>query len=188
MIKKIFLFFLPCFILLNLSIATAIKPHIFGPYINIIDKNIIVDISLANVSELETAINSGVGKEIIFTVELLRAWPFWPDEFVASKKIKKIIKYDNLRDQYQASSFDGFKREEKQFKDYYNIRNWIFTENGINLANIRELEPDNYYIRIIVESKSLKHLPVIGMLIYLVPEVDMTIVKESSDFYIGDDQ
>jgi hypothetical protein len=188
MIKKIFLFSLPCFILLNLSIASAIKPHIFGPYIKIIDKNIIVDMSLANVSELETAINSGVGKEIIFTVELLRVWRFWPDEFVASKKIKKIIKYDNLRGQYQASSFDGFKRAEKQFKHYYNIRNWIFTENEINLANTRELESDKYYIRIIVESKSLKHLPVIGMLMHLMPEADMTIVKESSDFYIGDDQ
>ena len=188
MIKKIFLFLLPCFILLNVSIASAIKPHIFGPYIKIIDKNIFVDMSLVNVSELETAINSGVGKEIIFTVELLRVWPFWPDEFVASKKIKKIIQYDNLRDQYKASSFDGFKKSEEQFKDYYNIRNWIFSEKEINLANIRELEPDKYYVRIIVESKSLKELPVIGMLMHLVPEVDMTIVKESSDFQIGDEQ
>ena len=152
----------------------------------IVDKNIIVDMSLANVSELETVINSGVGKEIIFTVELLRVWRFWPDEFVASKKIKKVIKYDNLRDQYQASSYDGFIKTEKQFKDYYHVRNWIFTENGIILANIRELESDNYYLRIIVESKSLKQLPVIGMLMHLVPEVDMTIVKESTDFYIGD--
>ena len=118
MIKKTFLLFLPCFILLHLSIAHAIKPHIFGPYIKIIEKNIIVNMSLVNVSELETAINAGVGKEIIFTVELLRVWPFWPDEFVASKKIKKIIQYDNLRDQYQASSFDGFKSIEKQFNDY----------------------------------------------------------------------
>jgi hypothetical protein len=154
----------------------------------IVDKNIIVDMSLANVSELEAVINSGVGKEIIFTVELLRVWPFWPDEFVASKKIKKAIKYDNLRGQYQASSFDGFSKTERQFKDYYNVRNWIFTENGIILANIRELEPDNYYLRIIVESRSMKQLPVIGLLMHLVPEVDMTIVKESSDFYIGDDQ
>ncbi len=188
MIKKIFLFCLPCFILLTLSHAYAIKPHIFGPYMKIIDNNIIVDMSLANVSELESVINSGVGKEIIFTVELLRVWPFWPDEFVISKKIKKIIKYDNLRGQYQASTFDGFRKTDKQFRDYYNVKNWIFTENGINLANIRELEPDHYYLRIIVESKSLKQLPVIGLLMHLVPEVDMTIVKESGDFYIGDDQ
>jgi hypothetical protein len=140
------------------------------------------------VSELEAVINSGVGKEIIFTVELLRVWPFWPDEFVASKKIKKIIKYDNLRGQYQASSFDGFSKTERQFKDYYHVRNWIFTENNIILANIRELEADNYYLRIIVESKSLKQLPVIGLLMHFVPEVDMTIVKESSDFYIGDEK
>ena len=188
MIKKLFLFLLPCVILLISADAIAIKPHIFGPSMKIIDNNIIVDMSLANVSELETAINSGVEKEIIFTVELLRVWPFWPDEFVTSKKIKKIIKYDNLRGQYQASSFDGFKRTEKQFKDYYNVRNWIFTVNGINLTNIRELEPDNYYIRIIVESKNLKQLPVIGILMHFVHEVEMTIVKESSDFYIGDDQ
>ena len=188
MIHKIILFFLPCFLLLNLSIVNAIKPHIFGPYMKIIDNNIIVDMSLANVSDLEAVINSGVGKEIIFTVELLRIWPFWPDEFVVSKKINKLIKYDNLRGQYQASSFDGFSKTERQFKDYYNVRNWIFTENGINLANVRELESDDYYLRIIVESKSLEQLPVIGLLMHLVPEIDMTIVKESRDFHIGDDK
>jgi hypothetical protein len=183
--KYIFLIF--AFLLLGLpSSVLAIRPYIFGPDMNIIDNNIMVNISLTNVSDLEAVINSGIEKEIIFTVELIRDWKFWPDEFVASKKIRKIIKYDNLRDQYSASSYDGFNRIKMQFKDYYSLRNWIFTEEGINLANVRGLEPANYYIRVIVESKSLKQLPVIGLLMHLVPEVDMTLVKESTDFFIGD--
>ncbi|UCH81904.1 MAG: DUF4390 domain-containing protein [Nitrospiraceae bacterium] len=186
--KKLITLLLPCIFLILSATATAIRPHIFGPHIRIIDKNIIVNLSLQNISDLEAVINSGVGKEIIFTVELIRVWEFWPDEFVAAKKIRKIIKYDYLRDQYEASAYDGLNRTEKQFNNYYALRNWIFTEEGIRLANVRELEQDDYYVRVIVESKSLKQLPVIGMLMHLVPEIDMTIVKESTDFHIGDDQ
>ncbi len=186
--KKLITLFLACLILILSSMASAIRPHIFGPQIKIIDNNIIVNLSLQNISDLEAVINSGVGKEIIFTVELLRDWKFWPDEFVASKTFRKIIKYDYLRDQYRATSYDGLNRTEKQFNNYYSVRNWIFTEKGIKLANVRGLEPDEYYVRVIVESKSLKQLPVIGMLMHLVPETDMTIVKESSDFHIGEEQ
>jgi len=171
---------------LTTSFATAITPQITGPDMKIIENNIIVNLRLDNVTELATPITSGVEKEITFTIELLRAWKFWPDEFIVSKKIEKVIRYDNLRDQYRASSYDGIIRSERSFADYASVTDWIFTINGVNLANIKELEPSRYYIRIVVESKSLEQLPLIGFLIHFIPEVEMSLAKESQPFTIGD--
>lgn len=168
--------------------ANAIAPKITGPDMQIINNNIIVNFFINNISELETLIKSGIEKEVIFSVELLREWGFWPDEFIVSKKLSKVIKYDNLREQYRASYFDGVVRDEMTFKDYASMKDWIFTVNNINLANIRELEPGSYYIRIVVESKSLEQLPLIGFLMNFIPEIEMSLAKESPPFVIGGEQ
>ena len=81
------------------SFVSASSLKIIGPYAIINDNDIIVNTGIVNVKELEKSINSGVEKEVTFTIELFRIWRFWPDEFVSVKKIKKIIKYDNLREQ-----------------------------------------------------------------------------------------
>lgn len=185
--RTAFTLFCALYLVLISSLSFAITPKIIGT-LNTINNNIIVNISMTNIKELESIIKSGIEKEIDFTIELIRVWKFWPDEFVVSKKISKKIKYDNLRDQYWASSFDGVNLIKKKFKDYNSMRNWIFRVNAVNLANIRELDPANYYIRIIVESKSLEQLPVMGLLMHLVPEVDMSLAKESQPFYIGDNR
>jgi hypothetical protein len=161
----------------------ALTPNITG-YLRTVNNDIVVNIAVANATELEETIKSGIEKEIVFTMELIREWKFWPDEFVVSKKVTKTIKYDNLRDQYWTSSFDGITRRDRKFKNYAQVRNWIFSVNEINLANVRELEPARYYIRVIVESRSIDRLPVMGLLMHLVPEVDMTIARESEPFPI----
>jgi hypothetical protein len=181
----IILLLMMCSILRTTS-AIAATPGIIGPHMEIIDNNIIVNLSIDNVAELEKTIKSGIEKEIAYTVELLRVWKFWPDEFVVSKRIEKVIKYDNLRDQYRASSYDGVNRIVKHFNNYKTTKDWIFNINAINLANIRELDPSSYYIRIVVESKSLEQLPLIGFLMHFIPEVEMSLAKESQPFIIKD--
>ncbi|MBI5739260.1 MAG: DUF4390 domain-containing protein [Nitrospirae bacterium] len=151
----------------------------------IINNNIIVETSIADTSDLEQSIKSGVGKEIVFTTELIRVWRFWPDEFVVSKKISRVIKYDNLRDQYSLSSFDGTTRTGKNFTDFISLKDRIFTVAAVNLANVRELDPSHYYIRVVVESRSMEQLPLIGFLMHLVPEVEMSLAKESPPFEVG---
>jgi len=168
------------------SYANAVTPQIMGPDMNVIDNNIIVNLRIDHVTELATHITSGVEKEITFTIELLRDWMFWPDEFIVSKKISRIIKYDNLREQYRALSYDGVTRTEKYFIDYNSVENWIFTVSNVNLANVKELELSSYYIRIVVESKSLEQLPLIGFLMHFIPEVEMSMAKESPLFIIGE--
>jgi len=183
--KNLFVFLLTLCLVLTSSFATAATPKISGPDMEIKNNNIIVNIGITDVKKLETTIKSGVEKEIVFTLELFRVWRFWPDEFVVSKKIRKVVKYDNLREQYRASSHDGTSRIEKHFTDYNTMSAWILNANAISIANVRELEHGSYYIRAIVESKSREHSPVIGFLMYLIPEVEMSMAKESQPFIIG---
>ncbi|GBE03809.1 hypothetical protein BMS3Abin09_00732 [bacterium BMS3Abin09] len=168
--------------------ANATAPRIIGPDMQIVDNNIIVSISIDNFKDLEKTIKMGIKKEIVFTAELLRVWNLWPDEFIVSKKFEKVIKYDNLRDQYLASSYDGITRVQKKFKDYDEMRDWIFSVNTFNLANTKGLEPSNYYIRIIVESKSLDQIPLLGLLSNFIPAVEMSLAKESDLFRAGDNK
>lgn len=182
---RIFLFIMTCAFILSTAAPSshAVPPNITG-YLQTVDNNIVVNIAVTNASELEETIMSGIEKEIVFTMELIRQWKFWPDEFVVSKKVRKTIKYDNLRDRFWTSSFDGITRKDSKFDSYAQVRNWIFSVNEIHLANVRELESAHYYIRVIVESRSINRLPVMGLLTHLVPEVDMTIARESEPFPI----
>jgi len=166
--------------------ANAAAPNIIGPDIRIVDNNIIVSLSIDNFKDLETPIKAGIKKEIVITAELLRTWNLWPDEFIVSKKFEKVIKYDNLRDQYLVSSYDGITRIQKKFKDYDKLSDWIFNTNTFSLANTKELDPSNYYIRIVVESKSLDQIPLLGILTNFIPAVEMSLAKESAQFRVGD--
>ena len=184
--KNSFILLFSLFSFLATVPANATAPRIIGPDIRIVDNNIIVSLSIDNFKELETTIKAGIKKEIIFTAELLRAWNLWPDEFIVSKKFEKVVKYDNLRDQYLVSSYDGITRVQKKFKDYDALRYWIFNANTFNLANTKELDPSNYYIRIVIESKSLDQIPLLGFLTNFIPAVEMSLAKESAHFRIGD--
>ena len=168
--------------------ADAAAPRIIGPDMKIVNNNIIVSISIDNFKDLEKTVKAGIKKKIVFTAELLRSWRLWPDEFIVSKRFEKVIKYDNLRDRYLASSYDGITRIQKEFRDYDELRDWIFGVNTFNLANIRGLEPSNYYIRTVVESKSLDQIPLLGLLTNFIPAVEMSLAKESADFRIGNNK
>ncbi len=186
MVKKLVIIIsFACFALIS-SPTIALTAEILDPEVKIQDNNIIVSTGLTYLVEIETTIKSGIEKEIVFTVELFRTWRFWPDEFVVSKKIQRTIKYDNLRRRYLTSSYDGTMQIKKNFKYFSIMKAWVFMVNEINLANIRELEPGNYYIRVVVESKSRELPPVVGLLMLFIPEVEMSLAKESYPFNIGD--
>lgn len=166
--------------------ASALTSEILGPEVKIQDSDVIVSTGIDYLEDIEATIKSGIQKEIVFTLELFRAWSFWPDEFVVSKKVQRTIKYDNLRGEYMASSFDGTTRINKKFKDFNIMTTWAFKVDGINLVNIRELEPGSYYLRVVVESKSRELPRVIGLLMLFIPEVEMSLAKESEPFNVGD--
>ena len=185
MIKKLCFPLLIACSILTLSIALAAPMEVVEPEVEIKENNIIVNSGINNVKEFEEAIKSGVAKEIVFKIELLRYWRFWPDEFVVSKKITRAVKFDILRDQYLVSSLYGNSLIEKHFKNYNLMMDGIFTTGAVNLANIKELDPGKYYVRVVVESTSTGEPPVVGFLMHFIPEADMRITKESKSFIVG---
>ena len=184
--KYIFILLFAFCSLLTTSQAIAATPRIIGLDMKIVDNNIIVSISIDNFKDIERSIRAGIKKEIVFTAELLRYWALWPDEFIVSKKFEKVIKYDNLRNQYLASSYDGITRVQKKFKGYDEMMSWLSSLNTFNLANTKGLEPSNYYIRVVVESKSLDQIPLLGLLTNFIPAVEMSLAKESARFRVED--
>lgn len=150
--------------------------------------NIIISSGIPNLKEkeIENAIKSGVEKELIFSIELFRIWHLWPDEFVSAKKIQKLIKYDTLRGQYRASSYDGAHLKERHFRDFNTLKDWVFTVKDINLANIRELEPGKYFVRVVIESKSRELPPIIGLFMLFIPETEISWTQKSQPFHIGE--
>ena len=112
-----------------------------------------------------------------------------PNHFKNCRNVfTKFIKYDSLRERYRALYDDGINRSEIYIKDYKSLKKWIITVKNINLANVKELEKGDYYIRIIVESRSLEQLPLLGFLMHFIPEVEMSLAKESQPFKIGGTQ
>jgi hypothetical protein len=181
----LFIIFFPLLSAFTPPAAFGAVPFITVPDVKIVDNNIIVKTSIGDIADFEQIVKASIGKEIILTVELMRVWDFWPDEFIVSKKIRKVVKYDNLRDQYRISWRDGITRTDRIFTDFNIMKNWLLTEDDMNIANIKELDPGSYYIRVVVESSSREKIPLIGLLMYLLPEVEMSLAKESQPFTAG---
>lgn len=177
MVKNLFILIFSVGLIPTSSYVTEVK---------IKDNNILVSTGIPDIKEIGAAIKSGVEKEIIFSIELFRVWRLWPDEFVSGKRIKKLIKYDNLRGQYRASSHDGSHLKERHFRDFNTLKEWVFTVKDINLANIRELEPGKYFVRVVIESKSIELPPIIGFFLLFIPETEMSWTQKSQSFQIGE--
>ncbi|MDO8282408.1 MAG: DUF4390 domain-containing protein [Thermodesulfovibrionia bacterium] len=184
--KSLFVFAATILLALAPSFVNAASMKIIGPDAMIKENDIIVTTGVVNVKDLEKSVNSGIEKEVIFTVELFRVWAFWPDEFVSAKKIKMMIRYDNLRDQYWASSSDNKDMETKRFKDFESIQNWLSSISPISLGNVKGFDKGEYYVRVVIESKSREYPLFIGMLMHLIPETEMSLAKESGTFIVGE--
>jgi hypothetical protein len=126
----------------------------------------------------------GLSKEFVFYIDLFRIWHIWPDEFVSGKKIVKILKSDPIKREYVAVSIEGNIQLEKRFKDSESMFNWAMNITDMKLTNIKGLEAGSYFVRITLESHIRKLPPVIGYLLFFVPEKEFSIHKDSQTFSI----
>jgi hypothetical protein len=62
---------------------------------------------------------------------------------------------------------------------------WALSFDDLKLANVRDLEPGTYFVRVTVESKIRELPPVIGYFMIFLPENEFKIRKDSSFFSIG---
>lgn len=153
-----------------------------APEVKLVNNDLSVSFSLSLQDKSLEAIRGGLDKELKFYVDLFRIWKIWPDEFVLGKAYVKTLKVDPIKKEYVATSSDGSLLIEKRFKSFESMMEWVVVFRDLKLANIRELEPGRYFVRITVESKIRKLPPVIGYLLIFVSENEFRIMKDSTVF------
>ncbi len=162
----------------------------FAAEISVVDvkihnNDIYVTTSVKPDTKFMNDLSSGLSKELVFYIDLFRVWDILPDEFVTGRKIVRIIKSNPIKREYVASSLDGSIQLEKRFKELEMMVEWSMSIAEMKLTNIRELEPGEYFVKITVDSRIRKLPPVIGYLLFFVPEKEFSISKDSQRFRIN---
>jgi Domain of unknown function (DUF4390) len=173
------------FSLLLCSSSPSVGAEITGPVVTLRDNEIHVTTALSLDETILQELHNGMTKEFRFYVDLYRVWKMWPDEFVLDKFFIRTLKCDPVKLEYIARSNDGTTLVQKRFKSFESMLQWALNINDLKLANIRELEPGVYYVRVTIESRIRKLPPVIGYFMIFLPETEFKISKKSSPIYVG---
>jgi len=178
-----FNFTLLTFLLSSYSVSAA--EQIMGPEVKMHDGEMYVTTSLSLDENHLQELSNGITKELRFYIDLFRVWKVWPDEFVLGKFFIRTLKSDPVKMEYTATSSDGNTLIHKRFKTFESMIKWALSVNDLKLANTRELEPGEYFLRVTVESKIRKLPPVIGYFMIFLPENEFKIKKDSPFINIG---
>ena len=165
--------------------ASASESDIPSVTVKQINNEIYVTTYLKPSARFKEEMSSGISKDITFYIDLFKVWNVWPDEFIRGKKITKALKSDPIKREYVAVSMEGSVHIEKRFKDPESMLEWAFNINDIRLTNIRELETGIYFVKVTAESRIRKLPPVIGQMLFFIPEKEFNVYKESTHFHIG---
>jgi hypothetical protein len=178
-----FNFTLLTFLLSSYSLSAA--EQITGPDVKLHGGDIYVTTSLSLDENHLQELSNGITKELKFYIDLFRVWKMWPDEFVLGKFFIRTMKSDPVKMEYIATSSDGTTLIRKRFKSLESMVKWALSIDDLKLANTRELEPGEYFVRITAESKIRKLPPVIGYFMIFLPENEFKIKKDSPFFNVG---
>ncbi|MCC6345942.1 MAG: DUF4390 domain-containing protein [Nitrospirales bacterium] len=176
------LFFLLFFCFFLQTLPPAAAAELSEVTVHIINNEIHVSASLKPDPRIIDDMNGGITKEFVFYIDLFRVWNIWPDEFVLGKKIVRILRSNQIKREYSASSFYGNIHLEKRFKDLDAMVGWAFTLEELKLATTRELEQGIYFVKVTVESRVKKLPPVVGYLLFFVSEKDLSLYRNSQEF------
>jgi hypothetical protein len=184
-----FTLFLVFFSLLLSSLtASGSEIAVSGPEARVANGEIVITTGVVLDSRSLDDLKNGISKEITFYVDLFRVWKVWPDEFIAGKKLVKTLWCDPIKKEYIATSFDGATHIEKRFKTFDSMLNWTLNLKDLKLINVRDLQPSDYFVKVTVVSRLRKLPPVIGYLLFFVPEQDFKVLKDSAVLTIGSEK
>jgi len=168
--------------------ASGSEIVISGPEARVVNNELVVTTGVALDEKNLADLKNGISKEITFHTDLFRVWKTWPNEFIAGKKIVKTLKADPIKKEFVATSLDGFTLIEKRFKSFDSMISWTMNIKDLKLVNVRELQPSEYFVRVTVESRFRNLPPVIGYLLFFVPEKDFSVVRDSTPLSIGNEK
>lgn len=179
---------LALFSLLVMPLYSAFGAEIVGPEAQLTNNEIVITTGLTLDERNLNDLKNGISKEITFYIDLFRTWRVWPDEFIAGKKFVKTLWCDPVKKEYIATSFDGATLVEKRFKNFESMIGWALNLKDLKLINTKELERSDYFVKVTVESRLRKLPPVIGYLLFFVPEKDFKVAKNSQVLTAGSER
>ena len=174
------------FLLLSILLMPLVSEGqtIAGPEMKVVNSDLFVTFSVGIENKSIEAMRSGVDKDLTFYIDLFKVWKIWPDEFVLGKAYARTVKIDPIKKEFIATSNDGSLLIEKRFKSFESLLDWTVSFRDLKLTNVRELEPGQYFVRVMVESKIRKLPPIIGYILIFISENEFRIMKDSGQFSI----
>ncbi len=130
-------------------------------------------------------LSDGLSKDFTFYLELFRVWKIWPDEIVLGQKIMTTLRSNPIKREYIATRVTGNISLKKRFNDMDSMVSWAMTLPEIKLTNVKALEAGTYFIKVTAESRIRKLPPVIGYVLFFVPDKDFSISKNSRTFELN---
>jgi hypothetical protein len=135
--------------------------------------------------DLEKEIESGIPKDLFYTIVLKRRIPAWFDEEIQSRTIKHAIKYDVIKKQYLVSTWDGDRQQDRVFDELDKMMELISSVNNVKMDLDKALKTRHtYYVSVKAEVKSSRLPFYLDYILFFipVPELD-TPWADSAPFY-----
>ncbi len=106
-------------------------------------------------ADMESAIMAGVPKEFVLHVKLYEERTRLWDKKIKSRKIKRTIQYDNLKEIFSVTT--NGNPEPVVFSDLQEAQKAMEDFNGINITPITALETNkNYYLKVKIVMEKFK--------------------------------
>jgi hypothetical protein len=172
-------------ITIHYSLFTAHAAEVSAVNVKIHDNDIYVTASVKLDSKIMNDLQEGLSKEFVFYIDLFRVWRIWPNEFVTGKRLTKILTSNPIKREYTAVSIEGNIHTERRFRGIDSMVEWATNLQDMKLANTRALENGTYFVRVTAESRIRRLPPVIGYLLFFVPEKEFSVSKDSLAFEIN---
>lgn len=171
--------------LLFFIIDPANSAEISAVNVKIHNNEIYVSTSLIPDRNFLDDLSNGISKEITFFIDLFRVWKIWPDEFVSGVRIIRILKSDTIKQEYIAKDIIGNIHKEKRFRDLNSMIEWAINIKDLRFLNVKDFESGEYFVKVTIESSIRKLPPVVGYLLFFIPEKEFRISKDSVPFRLG---
>ncbi len=184
--KKLSTKILPLLVLFELLVfvRTGTAAEITDISYKLVNNELYVSTVIRLDQKIVDELNEGLSKEFIFYIDLFRVLNIWPDELVLGKKIITTLKSNPIKREYTATRLIGNISLHKRFNDLDAMVNWAMALPDIKLTNVKELESGTYFVKVTAESRIRQLPPVIGYLLFFVPDKDFSISKDSHKFEI----
>lgn len=153
------------------------------------EKNsIVVNTHLALDESQINDLKNGIQKEFEFYVDLFKVWDFWPDEFVSGIKIIRTIKSDPVKKEFSMVSYYETSIKEERFNSLDTLLLDALRLEEMDAFSTKGLLPGEYFVKVSVISRIRKLAPIIGYLLFFVPEKEFSIKKNSERFLVLQDE